>query len=289
MIIAKDFVMVNMQKTGTTYANNLARIYNNTYIYGSDGNFFCRAAEYSRFRKGPFIKRLIYMILDKSYLYCRERISFRETHNLFSFEAHKHHGCSKIPLSDRHKEVVSVLRDPYNQMISWYCWSVQHKWLGVHERDFNQTLKYCVRERVPELAGKTFGVNSLDVKIGLFTYHFIRMFFKAPGEILTMSEKAFNDYFDEGEYKKDMHKVKFFRLETLSEQLHEYLKNKPYIDGKILNKTFACRSRIDRNRSKRLDEEYWTEENKAYFEKTERLYIQMVKEFAPLPQDQAPR
>ena len=274
MIIAKDFVLVSLQKTGTLYVIYLTERYNEILSrkFPVVSNLIRRAATYPRYGKKPY--KLIICMMIRSFVGVP-----------FYYLSERHDACYQIPVKESHKEIISVLRNPYDQMVSSYSYA---RTIGTRHTSFNSFLRGMVNVHVPECA-RRIGVNKLELTIGALTFHFIRIYFKDPWKILSMSEQAFNDYFDGRggrEYKKDLYKVKFFRLETLDEQLYAYLRNKPHIDAKVLDETFAGKDRIHKNKSRDIQEEFWTEENKAYFEKTEKVYIQMVKELAPLPRDQ---
>ncbi len=280
MIIAKDFIIIGPPKTASTYIRYFFQAYSVTCLYGNPRvGFFLKGVITRASHSKNLFKHSIWIVprVVRKILFWLKRC------NLIFFHEDQHNGCYQIPIESRHKEIISVLRDPYKQRVSHYCY---HYRTGKHTIPFMQQLRLFTEEIVPWYAKDHLAIERLEPKIGELTYYFIRMHFKYPGKILNLSAQAFNDYFNSGEYRTDMYPVTFFRTETLDEQLYAFLKEQSCIDRKALDKTMKYRSKLPRNASKRLQAAYWDAESKAYFEETEWVYIKMVKEFAPLPQDQ---
>ena len=286
MIIAKDFIMIHMPKTGSTYIRNFVRFYVILHIYKSMNVYILLQKVNIKSAGKLTAGKLIFKIICKLDL-CIRHFFLKSNRDLLSLyhssNGEQHDACSEIPVESQNKEILSVLRDPYKMMVSYYCY-----FNPTHSIPFY--LFFLEREeRCKFWLKKQFAIHNNSLNIGMLSFTFIRLFFKDPQKIFSLSRQAFDYYFASGDYTADMYKVKFFRQEILDRQWCEYLKHKPYLDRKLVDKIFIHRNRLfGKNESimRQEWEKYWSEENKNKFKETERVYIQMVRELAPLPQDQ---
>lgn len=209
MIITKDFIILNLPKTGSSFVRQVIK-----EIY------------YSRRNKNLFTK-----VVHKLKL---KQVGFREV-----FVAHPiipnykdQHGClDQIPDGNKGKVILSVVRDPYNRLESFYkfrWWvqnpSIEKKQIENHFPDFpNLTFEqYLKMQALKNDKIKLQCGISPDLKIGNQSIQFIRFYFKNHKEVLATLDE---DYIKKGKFKKDLCEICFLRNENLNEELAQFLSN----------------------------------------------------------------
>ena len=138
----------------------------------------------------------------------------------------QHGTWSQVPVAYRHLPVVSVIRSPYDKLLSAY----RYRWWADHPPVDRETL---VRRlpNFPDLSLDEFatlwdlaverrlgGENPLG--LGHQTVQFARFFFREPERAIRALS---DDYVDGGAFERDMADVTFLRQERLNEELAGFL------------------------------------------------------------------
>ena len=259
MIICNEFVLLNIPKSGSTFARTVIKEIHKKRICSN------------------FINKIGFELnlIKKGY----------EEHfasGLFTERKNQHGGYSKIPPQHKDKEIVSIIRNPYDQVVSAYRfgWWKEHYSIDMpllNERfpsfsnlSFEEFLKF------KNLIYKTLGrkVINNDIEIGYLTARFIQMFFRNPINVLkNCNEHYFNDKFLYGE---DMAKVTFLRSESLNEDLSNFLYEKGYEKEEAL---FVLNHKKENVTFSELKKDFWTKDSIQYFEYKERFLFKILTDY----------
>lgn len=207
MIITDNFVVLNFQKTGSSFVRKVM--------------------------KDIFLKRRNKNILTRAlYKYNILHLGFKEerSQDLLISNYKDQHGCyDQIPDKHKDKLIVSVIRDPYSRLNSIY----NFKWWSKYP-PISQSLICKNLPNFPNLNFKEFlALQNLEneklkkifhipdgLVIGNQTIYFIRFYFKNHKKVLS---NITQDYILSEDFKKDLCKVKFLNSNDLNNELVDFL------------------------------------------------------------------
>ena len=170
MIITDDFVVLNLPKTGSTFVRTVLRKVHQARL--EQRSLGVRVVQGLGIRRRPFFEELMV-----------PNIMVRNANG----REHQHGTWVQIPEAHRHKPVVSVMRNPYERLISSY----EFRWwvkvppmpedeLRVHLPTFPElTLEEFLQLRNLEMRYSRIPPIRLGIHVGLQTVQFIQMFFNA--------------------------------------------------------------------------------------------------------------
>jgi len=203
MIITESFVMLNYPKTGSSFARKVIKELYQRYP--------------RRFFKRRFIKELMLP-------------NIREAGNA---PPDQHGTYSQIPREYRDREIVTVVRNPFDRFLSGY--EFRH-WahypplpMDVIRMHFPQFPKLTIEQYIA-MNQMVIGLNAfLDreprARIGEQTVQFIHLFFKNPRRVLA---EISDEYMDSDRVFDDMAEITFLRQERLNEELAAFLRRKGF-------------------------------------------------------------
>lgn len=197
MIITESFVMLNYPKTGSSFARKVVK-----ELYQRQPRDFSRR----------FIKELLLPNI-------REAGSPPDQHGTYG----------QIPARYRNREVVSVIRNPYERFLSGYefrHWAFHPPLpVDVIRERFPQfpdlTLDEYIDFRQFALGPSVFRGLKPAARIGEQTAQFIQMFFKDPQSVLA---NITDQYLDSDHVFQDLPEITFLRQEHLNEELSAFLR-----------------------------------------------------------------
>ena len=263
MIITKKFVVVNLPKTGSTFVRfAIKKIYGNRY----KKSFFLKVAKRLNLLKAPYQELILPNIKFKKGV-----VNHSDQHGVYS----------QIPKEDKNKTIISVVRNPYDRLISSYEFAF---WKGrpALEKDI---LKANL-PNFPELSIDEYidylilvGENSFEnkpqnLKIGHFSLQFIYFYFKDPNCVIQNLDTKYLE--SDTLFEKDMAQITFLKQESLNTDLITFLqqqgfKNEELEFIKLENKVNETENKIN-DRSKLI-----TPKVIEYIENYEQFYTKVLK------------
>lgn len=202
-------------------------------------------------------------------------------------EVNKHGTIRDIPERWRDRPVLSVMRNPYDRLVSMYhfeWWkSYPPRWIDFRElkrchpawpevpfEEFVEGLLHFRRMKAPGLAP--------DQQPGPLTEAFVRFFFRDPAAAYPRIDDA---YVASRGWEKDMAPVRFLRTESLNADLHAALRGFGHTEEELA--FILCLGRILPAKSKRGKgvawEDFYTPELKAKVRRREKLLFAMFPEY----------
>ena len=222
MIITDKFVLLAFPKTGTSYTTAALR------------NIHARRGLLGRMIPQKYQKRDF------------PRVNYRE-HRILQPPSPPHHKArnsrhgtySDIPEKERHKKIVSTVRNPFYQYTSSYLFQTRMRqnlrrpaeldvllarypdYPKLNFADYYDMLhRFGVREQLQ-------GVEP-PVDLGLQTVNFINFYFKNPRDVLKKIDAA---YIESKAYEEDMADIFFLHQEALAEEFTDFLRSMDYSDS----------------------------------------------------------
>ena len=218
MIITDQFVVLNFPKTGSSFVRKVLK-----QIHNYD------SVIYRLFRKlkipyHPSMIELKVPIID------RKTPGFKKSqHGLYI----------QIPETHKHKEIVSVSRNPFDRYVSAYLFSA---WKRIYPEIYGRELT----ERYPHFPALTFleyyrmihtyiedfrlKGSKLKIPLGVQTVQFIQFYFRDPDTVLHQIDHA---YLDGRKYESDQVSVNFLEQKNLNKELYEFLRQHEYPEKNI--------------------------------------------------------
>jgi hypothetical protein len=203
MLVTEAFVMLNYPKTGSSFARKVVK-----EIYERHPR---------QFFKRRFVKELMLP-------------NIREAGNP---PPDQHGMYSQIPVRYRDREVVTVVRNPYERFLSGYefrAWAnCPPLPVGVIRKSFARFPRLSIHEYIDfnqyALGPSVFRGPKPRATIGEQTAQFIQLFFKNPQSILA---RITDEYLDSNCVFDDMADITFLRRENLNHQLAEFSQRKGF-------------------------------------------------------------
>ncbi|NEQ65780.1 MAG: sulfotransferase family protein [Symploca sp. SIO2D2] len=153
-----------------------------------------------------------------------------------------HQTCNEIPESERGKQIISIVRNPYERYISNYYY---RNW-GMHPERWPSNIIDELKALYPHFPEVSFDefvnfANTHLIKrhlkvppdktnLGLCSWDFVRFYFKNPDDVCTIIDDA---YIEQKKYREDMYNIHFLRTENLNQDLYNFLLSMGYPDRKI--------------------------------------------------------
>ena len=212
MIITDQFVVLNFPKTGSSFVRKVIKtLYRN------------------KLRRTIFSR-----LLDQLNLVPKGYEELMLPHPLIPGARDQHGSFSQIPEKHKKKQIVSVIRDPYQRFVSQYRfkWWVEHS--GIEEKQINRHFptfpdisidEYVVLKRLMTQNMKLHYKIPEEIEIGDQSIQFINMYFESPCEVfgrLSQGNLNGNNLID------DMCNVELLRQENLNEELIWFLKKQGF-------------------------------------------------------------
>jgi hypothetical protein len=265
MVITGKFVFINYPKTGSNFVREVLRkVYRNRQqtlgLYGKLN------AKWNS-RDDNFLREL-----ELPNIYVKHGI-----------KKSPHGAYSQIPARYRDRRLVSVVRNPYDRLLSIY--------------DFRHWVRYpSVPRKVRELEFPSFPDLSFEMfqkyldtelrlswlpeiemrtEIGIQTVQFIKMFFKAPGKILSsMDEK----YIQSDKFLQDMPRITFLSTENLNSELYGFLLSQGFPSEEVDFIVDHERVNVTENSTLKRNN-LWTINMLQDFEYKERFLLKILKHY----------
>lgn len=205
MLICPDFIILNSPKTGSSFVREVVKtIFDNRY-------------------KKFLYRRMIKFGLKEHY----QELMF--PHFMMGYPD-QHGGYYQIPSKFINRKIVSVVRNPYHKFLSEY----RFRWWEKHP-EINTDL---IRKHLPLFPNLTIDEfieyrkilakeilrkygNENDIRIGVQSLQFIKMFFREPFEVIKILEEKHFD--DEIFFKQYLADINFLEQKKLNKQLYSFL------------------------------------------------------------------
>ena len=218
MIITDEFIMINLPKTGSTFAvSKMFEVH------------------------GKINKDIVYRIKNlgkkkeiKELLLPNIKVETPLKHK------DKHGTYSQIPkeLLSEKRTIMSIIRNPYDAYVSRYKYKayadpsrgdeffriIRKDYPNFPDFSFSEYLQYIQNRGVPKRI-KIMGGNDLSVDIGVLSLQFIQMYAIDPKKVLDVLDY---DFFEKGFHKTYFPDIHFLKNENLSAELYDFLLNKGY-------------------------------------------------------------
>jgi hypothetical protein len=207
MLIAKDFVLLNFPKTGSTFARGAIK-----QLYNKRMSTINMLRGILGIGESEIMELLMPKIDEAKFLGIKDQ----------------HGTLRQIPDEHRNKKIISVVRNPFSRYES----SFFYRWWA----KYPPTDSRIIRERYPSFPKLSFSEyyemihifgreNRLrgivpKIDLGVYSIQFIQFFFNDPESVLN---KIDDDYIDNGEFQKDMGSIHFLHQESLREELIQFL------------------------------------------------------------------
>lgn len=211
MLITDQFVMLNLPKTGSTFARTVIK-----------------ELHVKRLSKQSFVKRALQRLNIIKQPICMDIMLPNIKLKQVEVQPDQHGTYSQIPDDFWGLPIISVVRNPYTRFMSGY----EFRWWEAHP-PIEDSLLAEHFPNFPDLTVDDFvRLNELDVihgrlegrkpnaEVGIQTVQFIQMFFKDPDRVL---QALTDEYLDSDEVFSDMAEITFLRQEKLNEDLADFL------------------------------------------------------------------
>lgn len=262
MIITKNFVLLNLPKTGSSFVRKIIK---DIYDKRTSKNYFLKYGH-----KLKLIKPFYQEILLPHKHFKKGLVNYVDQHGIYS----------QIPKSFREKKIVSVVRNPYDRFLSLYGFKFWQYNSPLSKEFLMSNLPNYPDLSIDEFVDYTILVskhayfeNINDIKIGVMSIQFIKFFFKEPDSVL---ENLTNEYLmDQNLFKKDMAPIFFLKQENLKEDLSIFLKKEGFTESELYylqNHKEVNVTSYDHNKKSLM-----TEKVKKYVEEYEWFYIDALK------------
>jgi hypothetical protein len=265
MLITKHFVLLNFPKTGSSFARKVLKV-----VYRrrrNEKNLFFKIFNKLKINTSPF-KELFFT----HYYYDKIGETIIDQHGTYS----------QIPGEYRDKPVVSIIRNPYERLLSIYefkFWQ-QNPQLGkdIVNKHFPNFPDLSIDEYIDylKLVNKKVNLKGKDnLVIGAFTVQFIQFFFKNPENVLLNINEEYLK--SDTLFKNDLADIKFLRQENLKEDLICILKDFGFTEDEI---TFIREHKKVNITKKTVNHrnELYTNKLIKYFEEEEFFLIKILNE-----------
>jgi hypothetical protein len=187
----------------------------------------------------------------------------------------------QIPEKDKKKTVVSVVRNPYDRLISTYEFAFWKESPALTKNDIEKHFPDFPNLSIDEFVDYLVlvGENSFEnkpknVKIGVFSLQFIYFYFKDPNSVI---KKINREYIkSETLFEKDMAEVTFLKQESLNKDLINFLMQQGFNKREL--DFIQLEHKVNETKNKIQDRsELMTPKVIEYIENYEEFYIKTLK------------
>ena len=265
MLIAKDFVMLNLPKTGSSFARTVIK-----EIY-----------EQRQSRNNGVLKALQRLGFKQS-LYCSELILPNIKVTGIEKPADQHGTFSQIPRNYLNREIVSIVRNPYSRFMSTYefrAWEryplIPESLLAKHFPKFpNLSVDDYVRLNELQVIHGRLGGRIPNANVGNQTIQFIQMFFRNPLDVLA---NLTDEYLDSADIFHDIADIHFLRQDRLTDDLTLFLEKRGFSAAEV--QYVRERERVNVTKPRSPDRAcLWTKPSIAYVKEKERMIFRILKD-----------
>lgn len=202
----------------------------------------------------------------------------------------QHGTYSQIPPKHQKKPVISVVRNPFDRVVSNYefrWWvnnppcditELKNKFPHFPDLTFEEYFKMSSFHSVNDIL---FG-KKVKANIGPITLHFIKFYFKNPDKVI---HELTDNYIDNKDFLDDMAKIEFLHTENLNKELYDLLIKFGFKHKRIKFILESKRDNISTQRKGRHYSEYLSEEIIDEIGYKERLIFMLFPEYN-IPDDQ---
>jgi hypothetical protein len=264
MLITDHFVMLNLPKTGSTFARTVIK-----ELYAG------------RIAKQSLLRRLLQGLKILKEPVCKELLLPNIKLSGVNTEPDQHGTFSQIPDEYRKLPVISIIRNPYSRFMSGYefRWWENHppindQLLAKHFTNFpNLTVDDFVRLNELDVIHGRLNGQIPNAEVGIQTIQFIQMFFKNPKKVL---QNLSDEYLDSAQAIEDMAEIIFLRQEELNENLADFLASIGYSNEEVNYVRSRERVNITKAQSPNRNA-LWTPTSIDYVRRKERLIFRLLE------------
>lgn len=205
-------------------------------------------------------------------------------------EYRKHAACRFIPEQDRQKVILSCVRSPYELYVSQYKfgWWKQHPYefytrdSEIYRRSLEEPEKVTFADWIQGMCEHANWVvarreSCPNVEVGFASSEFASYFCTEGDLVLSQPTEAQMVQ----EYERTKYNLHFLRMESLNEQLYQFLRERGYPEEKVA--FIRTRGKIFPGKQTRSSgdsaEKYFTPELKALIRHKERLLFALFPEY----------
>ena len=259
MFIAPEFVFVHLSKTGGTFAEETLR------------EVLCPSALGRRLHR----------------MKTRHRIRIPFWKYRYDEVGDQHALCNDIPPSERHKTILSCIRNPFDLYVSEYTFGwwkkFPHLWFhdaaGVERtypnwRDFSFDDFISVSNRRAEWTHRALVKYPTSEKLGWYSHKFIYYYcldhdyvFAAADNIDALVERV----------RKSMHPVHFIHTERLNQELFDFLLLKDYPRQAI--EFIPGKDKVNTSRADHNHRSWYSDKLRREIEQRDALIFRLFPEF----------
>lgn len=264
MLITNEFVMLNLPKTGSSFARVVIReIYEQRQ---SRKSVMIKALQLLAFKQRPSFKELVL-----------PNIKVTGTEK----PADQHGTFSQIPLKYLNREIVSIVRNPYTRFMSGYEFRGWEKYPLIptsllaerFPRFPNLSVDDYVRLEELQVIHGRFGGNIPKANVGDQTVQFIQMFFRNPLDVLA---NLTDDYIDSANIFRDIADIHFLRQDRLVDDLAIFLKRHGFSAAEV--QYMREREWVNVTKSTGISRAVlWTKSSIAYVREKERMISRILE------------
>lgn len=257
MIITKDLVILNLPKTGSSFVRKVMK---EIYFKRRNKNILTKGLHKLKIKKIGFKE----VMADHPTI-----LNYKDQHGCFD----------QIPIEDKNKQILSVVRDPYLRLESvfkfrWWVDNppIENEQIEKYFPDFpDLTLQQFIQmhKLVNENLKMKYGIDN-KLKMGNQSIQFIRMFFRNHKEIF---ESLTEDYFSKGYFQKDLCDVTFLKNENLNEELALFLSKYSFSNEEIMFVKYHKKVNVTKNE---IDKTYITQDLIDYVNEYEQPLFEIL-------------
>jgi len=220
MIITDDFVVLNNPKTGSSFVRAVLREIHRSRLRRR--SLITRVGHKFGFGRPPSFQELFL-----------PNIKTRLPH-----PKDQHGTYTQIPAEHRHKAIVSVVRNPYDRLLSTYQFGWWARYPPAPENVIRNEFPHFPRltldeyVRLLKMARHRYHLPHLHLKVevGGQTLGFIQMFFKDPEAVLRRLDQ---EYMESERFVEDMAPIQFLQTENLNTGLSTLLQRYGYSEEEV--------------------------------------------------------
>lgn len=263
MIITENFVLLNLPKTGSTYARKVLK---KIYSKRINKNWLVRKSYQINLISKPYTELLLPNIRLKKGL----------RNNL-----NPHGVYSQIPNKHKHKIIVSIVRNPYDRLISGFefgFWKdnpalekqiLKEKFPNFPDLNIDEYIDY-----LKYVSNLSYAEKPKNLKTGVMSLQFIYFFFKNPEEVIS---KLNDDYLkSETRFIKDIAPITFLKQESLNQDLYHFLLEQGFSNKEASLALNHSKVNETKNKSNRR-EDLLTTKVINYIEEYESFYLHVLR------------